>query len=78
MFIPVFEHYRRKKTKANPEAVPFLSDGFQWWFLKKEIPAGNEGSGYPPLSFEFTYVMFDSSFPRCLLEVFKIKQGLGC
>lgn len=78
MFVPVFECSRRKKTKGKPEAALFLMTVSSGGFLKKEIPVGNECSGYPPLALQFTYAKFDSSLPRCLLEVFRMKQGLGC
>lgn len=67
-----------KRPKENLKQHCFLMTVSSGGFLKKEIPVGNECSGYPPLAFQFTYAKCDRSLPRCLLEVFRMKQGLGC
>lgn len=79
VFIPTCPcDYRRGKTRGNLKHImPFLNDGFQWWWLKNEIPVGNE-LWFCTCILSVTYVMIDSSFLRFLLEVYKIRQGLGC
>lgn len=75
VFIPVFEIIE-EKARRNLKQYHFLGK-VSWWCLKNEIPVGN-GHWFSTSTLSVTHVLTDSSFPRFLLEVFSIKQGLGC